>query len=69
MLLIIIGVLIIIFSYPRIRQPIMVRLFNEGVITPKIVKPEQAEIIKHTGPNLTLFLIGIIFIAIGIITG
>ncbi len=62
-----IGVFLIIFSHPRIRRPVMLRLFNEGIVEPKIVKPEAAQIIKHTDGNLTLLLIGIAFIMIGII--
>lgn len=67
MILIIIGVLIVIFSFPRVRRPIMSRLFNEGVVTPKRVKPEDTQIIQNTGPSTSLFAIGIVLIIIGIV--
>ena len=66
-ILIAVGGLIIIFSFPHVRMPIMARLFNEGMVTPKRVKPEDAEIIKNTGPSITLFAIGVILTLIGII--
>ena len=44
----------------------MSRLMNEGVVTPKIVKTEDAEIIKYAGPNLSLLFIGILLMIISI---
>ena len=67
MLLIIVGIIIIILSHPKILQPFMTRLFNEGIITPQRVKREDAEIIQYAGPNISLFAIGVIFILIGIL--
>lgn len=61
------GLLIAIFSYPKIMSKVMSRLFNEGLVTPRIVKPEKAEVIKFAGPNLSLFVIGIILMLIAII--
>jgi hypothetical protein len=45
----------------------MNRLFNEGLVTPQKPKPEKSEILKHAGPNLSLFIIGAILIFIGIL--
>lgn len=59
------GILTILLSHPRFSRPAITRLFNEGVITPKRVKPEKSEVIKYAGPSLSLFLIGIILIIIG----
>lgn len=66
-ILIVAGALVILFSHPRIGRPIVERLSNEGVVTPKLVKPEKAEIIKYAGPNLSLFVIGFVLIILGII--
>ena len=67
LILIVLGVLIMLFSFPKIRIPIMARLFNERIVTPRVERPENSEIISHTGPNITLFAIGIILIFMGII--
>ncbi|OGE84316.1 MAG: hypothetical protein A2846_02725 [Candidatus Doudnabacteria bacterium RIFCSPHIGHO2_01_FULL_49_9] len=67
LVLIILGVLIIIFSFPKIRMPIMNRLFNEGYVTPQRIKPENAAIIAHTNSSITLLAIGVVLIIIGII--
>ena len=67
LILITFGVLIILFSFPKIRLPIMNRLFNEGVVTPRRVPPEGSEIIKSTGPSISLFAIGVVLVIIGII--
>ena len=67
LILIVLGICIIIFSFPKIRIPIMARLFNEGIVAPRVEKPESAAIIKYTGANITLFAIGVILIFIGII--
>lgn len=66
-ILIILGLIIIVFSYPKISNQIMSRLYNEGFVTPKRVKPENAEIIRYAGPQISLFAIGAILIFIGII--
>lgn len=66
-ILIILGFLIILFSFPKIRRPIMARLMNEGIVTPESIKPEKVELIKYTGPSISIFGIGIILIIIGII--
>ena len=66
-ILILLGLAMILLSSPNIRQPIMVRLFNEGIVTPKVIEPKEGEIIRNAGPNVSLFVIGIIFIIIGII--
>ena len=63
---IILGLSFIIFSYPQIRMPIMNRLFNEGYVTPKRVKPEDAEIIRYIGPSGSLFAIGFILLILGV---
>jgi len=67
LLLILVGLLIIIFSRPVFLRPLMNRLFNEGLVTPQKPKPEKSEILKHAGPNLSLFIIGAILIFIGIL--
>lgn len=59
------GTLIILLSHPRFTREAITRLFNEGIITPKKIKPEKSEVIKYAGPNLSLFLIGVILIIIG----
>lgn len=46
---------------------IMSRLFNEGLVTPRQVKPEKAEVVKYAGPNLSLFAIGIIFMILSLL--
>lgn len=61
------GAVLAIFSHPRIGPPIVARLANEGIITPKLVKPEKAEILKYAGPRLSLFILGIIIIVFGIL--
>lgn len=66
-ILIILGTLIIIFSQPKFRVPFMARLFNEGFVTPKLIRPEDAEIVKFTGANFSLLFIGTILILLGII--
>lgn len=66
-ILIILGILIIIFSQPKFRAPLMARMFNEGFVTPKILKPDESEIVKNTGPQTSLLFIGIIFILLGFI--
>ena len=60
------GIIIIFLAYPRFRGPILRRLFNEGIVTPKFAKPENAEIIKHIGPDGSLFAIGFILVVIGV---
>lgn len=67
LILIVLGIGFILFSFPQIRAPIMTRLFNEGFVTPKRVKSEEAEIIKFAGPNVSLLMIGVVLIIIGII--
>lgn len=64
-ILIIIGILICIFSHPKVSGPIIQRLLNEGLVNPKVYKPEDAEVIKHAGPNVSMFAIGIIFMLVG----
>jgi len=66
-ILIVLGILITLFSFPRISSQIMARLFNEGFVTPKKIKPEDAEIIRHAGPHISIFAIGFILIFIGAI--
>lgn len=65
--LIAIGLLIIILSFPKVRLPLIARLYNEGFVTPRKVKPEDAEIIRYSGPQISLFAMGAILIFIGII--
>ena len=65
-ILILLGISMLIFSFPKIRMPIMNRLFNEGVVTPRRVPPEGSEIIKSTGPSISLFAIGVVLVIIGI---
>lgn len=66
-LLIIIGVAIALLAYPKFRRPIVSRLFNEGLVTPKIVAPEKAEVIKFAGADMSLFAIGFALMLIGLI--
>lgn len=61
------GLLIAIFSHPRVNRFFMSRLFNEGLVTPKTLKPEKAELIRFAGPNLSLFAIGLVLMLLGII--
>lgn len=61
------GMALAIFSHPKIRAPIMARLFNEGIIISQSAKPEKAEVIKYAGPNLSIFAIGFILMVIGIV--
>lgn len=60
------GLAIAVFSHPKVMRFFMARLINEGVITPRNVKPEDAEIIKYAGPHLSLLFIGILLMIIGI---
>ena len=60
------GLAVAIFSHPRVMRFFMSRAYNEGVVTPKIVKTEDAEIIKYAGPNLSLLFIGILLMIISI---
>ncbi|MBI4050834.1 MAG: hypothetical protein HY396_02570 [Candidatus Doudnabacteria bacterium] len=62
-----VGLLLAIFSHPKVTRFFMSRLFNEGVITPRRVSPEKAEMIKYAGPNLSLFAIGIILMMLAVI--
>jgi hypothetical protein len=66
-ILIIFGLLVCVSANPRLREPIVQRLINEGLVTPQRVKPEKAELIRFAGPNMSLFIIGAILIIIGII--
>ncbi|MBI4050281.1 MAG: hypothetical protein HY398_02425 [Candidatus Doudnabacteria bacterium] len=67
MILIILGILLCLFAFPKIRRPIMARLANEGLVTPQSIAPDKTEIIKYTGPSTTLLFIGIVLIIVGII--
>ena len=64
--LFLLGLAIAVFAHPKVMRFFMTRLMNEGVITPKVVKPEDAELIKHAGPNLSLLFVGILLMIIGI---
>lgn len=61
------GLLLVIFSHPKVMRFVMARLFNEGLVTPRQVRPEKAELIKFAGPNLSIFGAGIILMILGII--
>lgn len=61
------GIAVCALSHPKITRFFASRLTNEGIITPKVVKPENAEIIKFMGPNLSLFFIGAILILVSLI--
>lgn len=61
------GLLIAIFSHPKIMRYVMSRLFNEGLVTPRAYKPEKAEILKFAGPNLSLFGIGVLLMLLSFI--
>jgi len=65
--LFIIGLLLAIFSHPKVMRFVMTRLFNEGIVTPKNLSREKTEIIRFAGPNLSLFFIGAILMLIAII--
>lgn len=67
LILFLIGLLLTIFSHPKVIRGIMSRLFNEGLLTPRVVKPEKAEVIKFAGPNLSLFAIGIVLMLIAVL--
>ena len=67
LILFIAGLLLAIFSHPKIMGFVMTRLFNEGIVTQRKVQPEKAEIIKFAGPNLSLFFVGIIVMLLGIL--
>ncbi len=61
------GLLLVIFSHPKILRSTMSRLMNEGLVTPRVIKPEKAEVIKFAGPNLSLFAVGIVLMLLSII--
>ena len=67
LLIFLIGLAICILSHPKVLRPLMTRLFNEGIVSPKQVSAESAEVIKFAGPNISLFLIGIIIMLISFI--
>ena len=58
------GLLLAIFSHPKIMRFVMTRLFNEGLVVPKVIAPRKAELIRFAGPNLSLFTVGVILIII-----
>jgi len=61
------GLLLAILSHPKILGPVVSRLANEGIVTQRPIPRRDAEVIKHAGPNLSLFFIGLILILLGII--
>ena len=61
------GIGMIALAFPNISHRIFARLFNEGFVTPKQVRPEDAEIIKYAGPNLSLLVLGAIIIIAGVV--
>ncbi|MDP3741278.1 MAG: hypothetical protein Q8R08_03030 [bacterium] len=67
LILFLIGLLLAIFSHPKIMRGVMSRLFNEGLVTPRAYKPEKIEVVKYAGPNLSLFAIGIILMVASLI--
>jgi len=67
LILFITGLLLAIFSHPKIMGFVMTRLFNEGIVTQRKVQPEKAEIIKFAGPNLSLFFVGVLLMIASIL--
>ncbi len=67
LLFFIVGLLLAILSHPKIKDKVFGRLMNEGLLTPKQLPPEKSELIRFAGPNLSLFLIGIILMIVGAI--
>jgi len=59
-LLLIAGVAVLIFSHPRVSRFILSRLYNEGWVTPQNPPLEKTIIVQHTGPRVTLILIGVV---------
>lgn len=66
LVLIIIGVGIAFLSHPRISQSFFSRLANEGLLTPRQLRPEKTELLKYAGPHLSLFFVGVVLVIIGI---
>ena len=62
-----IGLLLTIFSHPKVLRFVMSRLFNEGLVTPRALKPEKAELVKYAGSNLSLFAIGVVLMLLSLI--
>lgn len=60
------GLLLATFSHPKVMRFVMTRLFNEGLVVPKVIDPQKAELIRFAGPNLSLFALGVILMIIGI---
>lgn len=65
--LLLVGLVLVIFSHPAVSRFVMSRLFNEGIVTPRDIKPEKTEVVKYAGPNLSLFGVGVILIFLSLI--
>lgn len=61
------GLILVLFSHPKIMRTVMNRLFNEGLVTPRRLPPEKAELVRFLGPNLSLLFVGIILIILGLV--
>lgn len=67
LIIFLLGFAVAVFSHPRVMRFFMSRVINEGLVTPKIVKPENGEIVKYMGPHLSLLLIGCVLMLISVI--
>ena len=65
--LFVIGFLLAVFSHPAVMRFVMNRLGNEGIVTPKKLKPEKVEFIRYAGANLSLFGIAVILMLLAVI--
>ena len=54
------GLAVLIFSHPLVSRFILSRLYNEGWVTPQNPPLEKTIIVQHTGPRVTLILIGVV---------
>lgn len=67
LIIFLIGLALCVFAHPKVKNFVMARLFNEAILTPKVVEPEKAEVIRFAGPNLSLLAIGVVLMLLGII--
>ena len=66
-MLIVVGAVLILISFPKIRASTLGRL-QTAEILPKIkLKPRDQEIVSGAGPNLSLMIMGFVLMAVGVI--
>ena len=59
------GSLAVLFSFPKIRLLTIGRLQRAGVVSKIKLKPKDRELFSGAGPNLSLFILGVMMIALG----